>query len=78
MHVKIEELFRSVARTRGAKRVLKQPVDRAVQFTEAGADILFVEPPEALEEVRALTKLLERPQLINIVIGGKTPALDEA
>ena len=31
-----------------------------------------------MEEVRSLTKLLERPQLINIVIGGKTPALDQA
>ena len=38
---------------------------------------MFVEATESIEEVRALTKLLERPQLINIVIGGKTPVLDQ-
>jgi 2-methylisocitrate lyase-like PEP mutase family enzyme len=50
-------------------------VDRANAFAEAGADILFVEATESLEEVRSLPKLLPKPQLINIVIGGKTPAL---
>ncbi len=51
-------------------------IDRAHQFSEAGADILFVEAVESLEEVRQLPKLFDKPQLINIVIGGKTPALD--
>jgi 2-methylisocitrate lyase-like PEP mutase family enzyme len=51
-------------------------VERAQAFADAGADILFVEATESLEEVRALPKLLNKPQLINIVIGGKTPALD--
>jgi len=51
-------------------------IDRANQFSEAGADILFVEAVESLEEVRQLPKLFDKPQLINIVIGGKTPALD--
>ncbi len=51
-------------------------IDRARQFSEAGADILFVEAVESLEEVRQLPKLLDKPQLINIVIGGKTPAMD--
>ncbi|ANN66921.1 isocitrate lyase/PEP mutase family protein [Bordetella bronchialis] len=50
-------------------------VERAQAFADAGADILFVEATESLEEVRALPKLLDKPQLINIVIGGKTPAL---
>jgi 2-methylisocitrate lyase-like PEP mutase family enzyme len=50
-------------------------VERAQAFADAGADILFVEATESLEEVRALPKLLNKPQLINIVIGGKTPAL---
>ena len=51
-------------------------IDRARQFSEAGADILFVEAVESLDEVRQLPMLLDKPQLINIVIGGKTPALD--
>jgi len=37
-----------------------------------------VEATESMDEVRALTRLLDKPQLMNIVIGGKTPALDQA
>ncbi|NMG37544.1 carboxyvinyl-carboxyphosphonate phosphorylmutase [Azoarcus sp. TTM-91] len=48
-------------------------VDRALRFAEAGADILFVEAVTRAEEVRALPRLLPRPQLMNMVIGGKTP-----
>jgi 2-methylisocitrate lyase-like PEP mutase family enzyme len=51
-------------------------VERASKFSEAGADILFVEATESLDEVRRLPQLLDRPQLINLVVGGKTPALD--
>lgn len=48
-------------------------VDRAQLFAEAGADILFVEAVTSAEEVRALPQRLDRPQLMNMVIGGKTP-----
>ena len=48
-------------------------VERAQRFAEAGADILFVEAVTQEEEVRALPQRLPRPQLMNMVIGGKTP-----
>lgn len=48
-------------------------VERAQKFAEAGADILFVEAVTKAEEVRALTQRLDKPQLINMVIGGRTP-----
>lgn len=48
-------------------------VERAQQFAEAGADILFVEAVTQAEEVRALPQRLAKPQLMNMVIGGKTP-----
>jgi 2-methylisocitrate lyase-like PEP mutase family enzyme len=48
-------------------------VERAQRFAEAGADILFVEAVTSAEEVRALPRRLDRPQLMNMVIGGKTP-----
>ena len=74
-----DQNFQIIARTDArAKYGFEAAIERAIQFTEAGADILFVEATESMEEVRALTKLLERPQLINIVNGGKTPALDQA
>jgi 2-methylisocitrate lyase-like PEP mutase family enzyme len=51
-------------------------VERAQRLGEAGADILFVEAVESEADIRRIPKMLDRPLLINIVIGGKTPALD--
>lgn len=48
-------------------------VERAQRFAEAGADILFVEAVTQAEHVRALPQRLSKPQLMNMVIGGKTP-----
>jgi 2-methylisocitrate lyase-like PEP mutase family enzyme len=50
-------------------------VARASRYRDAGADILFVEAPESIEEVAAMPKLVSAPLLINIVIGGKTPVV---
>jgi 2-methylisocitrate lyase-like PEP mutase family enzyme len=47
-------------------------MDRAQAFREAGADIGFVEAPTNNEQIAAIGKL-PWPQLVNIVIGGKTP-----
>ena len=51
-------------------------VERAQKFAEAGADILFVEAVTTVEEVRALPQCIDKPQLINMVVGGRTPILD--
>ncbi len=48
-------------------------VERAQKFAEAGADILFVEAVTTAEQIRALPQRLPKPQLMNMVIGGKTP-----
>ena len=48
-------------------------VERAAKFAEAGADILFVEAVTSADEIRALPQRLSKPQLMNMVIGGKTP-----
>jgi 2-methylisocitrate lyase-like PEP mutase family enzyme len=48
-------------------------VERAQKFAEAGADILFVEAVTTEAEIRALPQRLATPQLMNMVIGGKTP-----
>jgi len=54
---------------------LDAAIDRARAFGEAGADILFVEAVERAEDLRRLPGLLDRPQLMNMVIGGKTPII---
>ena len=70
--------FQIIARTDArAKYGFEAAIERAQKFSEAGADILFVEATESRDEVRALTRLLDKPQLMNIVIGGRTPALDQ-
>jgi len=48
-------------------------IERAQAFAEAGADILFVEATETAAEIRALPRRLGPPQLMNMVIGGRTP-----
>ncbi|WP_219216313.1 isocitrate lyase/PEP mutase family protein [Variovorax boronicumulans] len=48
-------------------------IERAQKFAEAGADILFVEAVTTADEIRALPRRLAKPQLMNMVIGGKTP-----
>jgi 2-methylisocitrate lyase-like PEP mutase family enzyme len=51
-------------------------VDRASAYIEAGADITFVEAPESLDEMRRIPQLLAVPQLVNMVVGGKTPIVE--
>lgn len=66
--------FLIIARTdAAATHGLEAAVERAQKFAEAGADILFVEAVTQAEEVRALPQRLAKPQLMNMVIGGKTP-----
>ncbi len=48
-------------------------LERAQLFSEAGADMLFVEAVTTAEEIRTLPTRLKIPQLMNMVIGGKTP-----
>lgn len=51
-------------------------VDRASAYIETGADITFLEAPESLDELRRIPQLLPAPQIVNMVVGGKTPILD--
>ena len=66
--------FLIMARTdAAATHGFEAAIERAQKFAEAGADILFVEAVTQAEEVRALPTRLAQPQLMNMVIGGKTP-----
>lgn len=66
--------FLIIART-DARAVdgFESAIERALAYQEAGADVLFVEAPETIEEIKAIPQRLLSPQVINIVIGGKTP-----
>jgi 2-methylisocitrate lyase-like PEP mutase family enzyme len=53
-------------------------IERAERYIEAGADMTFVEAPETLEDLKAVPKRLSAPQLLNMVLGGKTPVIGAA
>ena len=48
-------------------------IERAKAYAEAGADMLFVEAPETVEQIEKIAKEIEKPKLINMFYGGKTP-----
>lgn len=49
--------------------------ERAERYLEAGADVLFIEALQSLDQMRAATKRFAKrvPMLANMVEGGKTP-----
>ena len=57
---------------------LDEALRRAELFLEAGADVLFVESPESIEEMRRIGETFKGvPLLANMVEGGRTPVLDK-
>ena len=54
---------------------LQEAIDRAHTYEEAGADILFIEAPRSVDELKLIRKSfdLNIPLLANMVEGGKTP-----
>lgn len=71
------EDFLIIARTDArAVEGLDAAMERAQMFIESGADITFVEAPVSVDELRRIPQALSVPQLVNVVIGGKTPTLD--
>ena len=54
---------------------LQEAIDRAHTYEEAGADILFIEAPRSVDELKVIRKSfhLNTPLLANMVEGGKTP-----
>lgn len=55
---------------------IEDALDRAFAYSEAGADIIFVEAPNTIEQLLQITSSLKGiPQVINLVEGGKTPLI---
>jgi len=54
---------------------LDEALRRAEAFLKAGADILFVESPESVEEMQTIGRTFDVPLLANMVESGRTPVL---
>jgi 2-methylisocitrate lyase-like PEP mutase family enzyme len=52
---------------------LDAAIERANLYGRAGADLIFVEAPQSVEEIERIARGVETPLLINLVLGGMTP-----
>jgi 2-methylisocitrate lyase-like PEP mutase family enzyme len=68
-------LARTDARTTNG---LDDAIDRMEQYDAAGADILFIESPETVDELARIAGHFSKPVLVNLVEGGRTPQLTQA
>jgi 2-methylisocitrate lyase-like PEP mutase family enzyme len=71
--------FLIIARTDARTTLgLDEALRRAEAYEKAGADILFVESPESVEEMRTIGRSTGLPLVANMVEGGRTPVLSQA
>ena len=53
-------------------------LERCHEFVEEGADIIFLEAPESVDEMRRFCAAIQRPTMANMIDGGRTPILPPA
>lgn len=57
---------------------LDAAIERANRYHGAGADLIFVEAPPSVEDMRRLNREVNAPTMANMIEGGKTPLLPPA
>jgi 2-methylisocitrate lyase-like PEP mutase family enzyme len=71
--------FLILARTDARTSIgLDEAIRRAEAYTRAGADAIFIEAPESVEEMARIGRALDVPLVSNQLHGGKTPILPAA
>jgi len=71
--------FLIIARTDARTTLgLDEALRRMDAYAKAGADILFVESPESVEEMRKIGSTFHQPLVANMVEKGRTPVLSRA
>ncbi|MDD1760437.1 MAG: oxaloacetate decarboxylase, partial [Methanothrix sp.] len=51
-------------------------IQRANLYNDAGADLIFVEAPESVEQMRRIIREVDAYHLVNMLPGGRTPLLN--
>ena len=70
------EDFLIIARTDSRTTLgLDEALRRGEAFAKAGADIVFIESPETLDEMKTICANFDKPCFANMVEGGRTPLL---
>lgn len=54
---------------------LSEAISRAKEYAETGADVIFIEAPESVGDLKEMASSVPAPQMVNLVEGGKTPLL---
>jgi methylisocitrate lyase len=57
---------------------LEDAIERGNLFSQAGADLIFVEAPTTVEQMQKITSHIDAPLLANNIEGGKSPVLSTA
>ncbi len=75
-HTRIDQDCMIIARTDAiATEGFESALTRAEQYVKAGADMIFVEAPETLDQIRTIARRIPGPKLMNMFYGGKTPLM---
>ncbi len=73
---RVDDNFMIMARTDAiAVDGIDAALERAVAYQEAGADIIFIEAPQTVEDMKKITGAVSVYTVANMVEGGKTPLL---
>lgn len=76
VHAKSNGDFIIVARTDSrAIHGLDDAIERGKAYRDAGADMIFIEAPQSLDEIEKISQSFDCPLLLNMIEGGKTPIL---
>jgi 2-methylisocitrate lyase-like PEP mutase family enzyme len=51
---------------------LDAAIERANRYAQAGADVVFVEAPQSIDEIERIARDVAAPLLVNLVLGGMT------
>ncbi len=54
---------------------IDEAIERGNRYAEAGADIIFIEAPPSVEDMKRVCREVKAPMSANMVEGGKTPIL---
>ena len=54
---------------------LDEAIRRGQIYADEGADVIFVEAPESIDDMKIISDSIEKPLFANMIEGGKTPFL---
>jgi 2-methylisocitrate lyase-like PEP mutase family enzyme len=76
LDARVDENLVIIARTDARGPLgLDEAIDRANRYAAEGADVIFVEAPQSVEEIERIAAEVSAPLLMNVVAGGLTPIL---